>query len=440
MNSVWNWPWTADMAHARLLVDVDAVMLLERSEPPFWQAAQVRMLQALAAHVASASHWWRNWLTLPAGTLTLATLPRLPVLRRADFRASVEALGALKLPDAHGKTKTQSTSGSTGVPNTFHVSEWQMRLMSAHYQADHVRNDRDLRLPLAAILTRFDPHPGEEHRVEPANSVRGTGPQYMRYSPQRTMREHAQWLARIDPAWLNTSPAVLSGMLDEYERGLPPPRNLRHILQIGETVWPALREQVKRVLGAKITDRYTCEEIGPIAFQCPHDETRYHVCVGNAIVEVVDDDGKPLPHGTPGSVLITGLHQWASPVIRYELGDVATLHATCTCGEKVPTLSDLLGRKRFLIRLASGERVYANIRAEHWTEIAPVREHRLTQYSPTDVRAELVLERPLTEAERTKLVDMLRDKLHAEFTYHVEQVEKIEWTRSHKRQDLVCLV
>jgi phenylacetate-CoA ligase len=436
----WNWPWGVPPEAAQIAIDAHMALLLERSPPAFWQEFQNRRLRMLVAHVQHVSPWWREWLQVSPEDVSLATLARLPVLRRQDFRAAVESAGALPLPAEHGPTTSNSTSGSSGVPAAFHVSALTARIIAGQYYADHARQGLDMRQPLATMLSGIPPHPGMEHRYQPPNPGRGTGPAFFRHNLGYSMHEHARWLAKVDPAFLNAPAALISGLLDAYEEGIAPPRRLRLILQIGETVTPQLREQARRVLDARICDRYTCTEIGPIAFQCPHDDGRYHVCVSNAIVEIVDEAGNACAEGEAGAVLVTGLHHWASPVIRYDLGDIATMHPTCTCGERVPSLSAVLGRKRFLVRLPSGERLYLNVQAKHFLDVAPVREHRLTQYTERDIRVELVLERALTAQEREGMVAMLRERLHPSFMYHVEQVDAIAWTSSRKRQDLVCLI
>jgi phenylacetate-CoA ligase len=436
----WEWPWGVSAETADLAVDAHSALLLEGSAPAFWQEFQVRRLRMLVAHVQHVSPWWREWLQMSPEDVSLTTLAQLPVLRRQDFRAAVESAGALPLPPEHGGTESQSTSGSTGVPATYHVSAFSARLIRGQYHADHTRQGRDMRLPMAALISHVAPYPGKEHLYQPPDPTFGSGPTFLRYNMGHSVLDHAQWLSRIDPVFLNAHGSIIAGMLAVYDEGIPPPRNLREILQIGETVTPQLREQARRVLDARICDRYSCSEIGPIAFQCPHDDERYHVCVSGAIVEVVDDAGKPCAEGQAGAVLVTGLHQWASPAIRYDMGDIATLHSSCTCGEHVPSLSALLGRKRFLVRLPSGERMYLKVQAKHFIGVAPVREHRLTQFTEQDMRVELVLDRPLSAQEREAMVAMLCETVHPTFNYHVEQVDAIAWGPSPKRQDLVCLV
>src|SRR3712207_4590492 len=229
-------------------------------------------------------------------------------------------------------------------------------------------------------------------------------------------------------------------MLDVYDSGAVEPPRLEQIMTVGETVTPELRQRARSVLGASIRDQYSCEEVGPLAFQCPHSDEHYHVAATNAFVEVLDDSGHPCPPGEVGRVIVTGLHNYASPAIRYELGDLAAWQQGCVCGHAGPVLTNLLGRKRFLVRLPSGERKAVPVSARWWLSIAPFRETRLVQVSEGVLHAELVLDRPLTEQEREAVLAMLRQVISPDLTYEVHQVEAIAWAPTYKRQDVVSLI
>jgi phenylacetate-CoA ligase len=156
-----------------------------------------------------------------------------------------------------------------------------------------------------------------------------------------SLEDHARWICSHPFTYLATTPATLSGVISTIQLlGLRAPR-LSQILTSAYTVEPELRTRTRETLGASIRDRYSCEEMGPIAFQCPESDDFYHCAVGNVVVEVVDTGGQPVEAGQQGSVLVTGLHQWASPGVRYELGDIATWHSQCPgCGVTVPTPPD----------------------------------------------------------------------------------------------------
>lgn len=365
-------------------------------------------------------------------------LSALPIQRRKDFQTQFTQHPP-RVPPDHGELTRYQTSGSSGVPVSFWRSDLAQRTTLAHYWADHWRQGRDLHAVLATITGTPRPHEGT-HREVPGEPWIHPGLQLARHAPQFTMEEHAHWVCEQAPTYLATTPATLSSILSIIElKGLHAPR-IAQVMTSSHTVEPALRERTRRILGASIRDRYSCEEIGPIAFQCPESDAYYHVAVGNAIVEVVDETGQPADEGYLGHVLITGLHQWANPALRYDLGDVAALHAHCpACAATVPTLSQLLGRKYFLLHSTQGGLRHVRILAEHWLSCAPVREHRVVQTSPQGFRAEVVLDHPMTRTQREALLSMLRRSLGPEFAIELVQLNAIPWPASAKRQEFVGL-
>ena len=96
-------------------------------------------------------------------------------------------------------------------------------------------------------------------------------------------------------------------------------------------------------LGAEVFDIYGSTEVGAIAFECPT-HTAYHVCIDATVVEFLRDD-EPVSSGEAGELCVTGLHKWATPVIRYRIGDVAVpIDDECPCGRGLPLMRDIQGR------------------------------------------------------------------------------------------------
>lgn len=69
------------------------------------------------------------------------------------------------------------------------------------------------------------------------------------------------------------------------------------------------------------------------------------------IIEIVDEEGRVLPDGMEGEVVVTTLGIEAMPLLRYKTGDIATLHAiACTCGRHSKRLGPIVGRKAQMIK------------------------------------------------------------------------------------------
>jgi phenylacetate-CoA ligase len=114
-------------------------------------------------------------------------------------------------------------------------------------------------------------------------------------------------------------------------------------MSVGEPVTAALRDIVRQAWDVPLKDSYSCEEAGYLAMQCPEQEV-LHVQSENLLLEVVGNDGRPCVPGEAGRVLVTSLHNFATPLIRYELGDLAEVGAPCACGRGLPVIARVLGR------------------------------------------------------------------------------------------------
>jgi phenylacetate-CoA ligase len=234
-------------------------------------------------------------------------------------------------------------------------------------------------------------------------------------------------------------PAVLSGVLDRVEATGRRPEGLGQIMCYGETVAPALREACHRLLGTHIADRYSCEELGPLAFQCPTHDSHYHVASSNVVVEAVDDSGNPVAPGVLGNLVVTGLSAMATPILRYDIGDMARLLPRCACGHAGPAMTDLLGRRRSLLRLPDGRLVYYRLLASPLLAIAPVRKFRILQLDRTTLVVEVTAERPLDDTEKDGIAALVRSDTSEALMVRVERVPRIDWGAHGKRVTVVNL-
>jgi phenylacetate-CoA ligase len=77
-----------------------------------------------------------------------------------------------------------------------------------------------------------------------------------------------------------------------------------------------------------------------MALQCP-DHPHYHVLAENCLLELLDAAGRP---ARAGRVVVTPLHNFATPLLRYDLGDEAEFGPPCACGRALPVLTRISRR------------------------------------------------------------------------------------------------
>jgi phenylacetate-CoA ligase len=97
--------------------------------------------------------------------------------------------------------------------------------------------------------------------------------------------------------------------------------------------------------------------MGKIAIECEV-SGHYHVSASNVLLEVLDDDGRQVRPGDVGRVVVTSFYNYAMPFIRYEIGDYARLGGRCPCGRSLPVLTEILGRRRNMLSLPGGNRLW----------------------------------------------------------------------------------
>ena len=124
----------------------------------------------------------------------------------------------------------------------------------------------------------------------------------------------------------------------------------REVWTGGETLAPAMREFIGQAFHCPVVDSYGASEFLSLASECRSGQL--HVNNDWAILESVDERGRPVPDGEMGAtVLLTNLANAVQPLIRYDLGDRIRLHARgCNCGSHLPVV-EVLGRSDDILRL-----------------------------------------------------------------------------------------
>lgn len=142
------------------------------------------------------------------------------------------------------------------------------------------------------------------------------------------------------------------------------------------------------VLGRKITDKWNIQLFSTYA--STEMQTAFTECrVGQGghhhpellIVELLDEQNRPVPPGTPGEVTITTLGVEAMPLLRYKTGDICQHDdAPCSCGRQTLRLSPVIGRRKQMIKY-KGTTLYPPALYDLLTEMSDVQEFVVEVFS-----------------------------------------------------------
>lgn len=377
------------------------------------QRRQFAQLGRLAEHAAGASPHFRVRLDgagLDAADLAHADgLRRLAPLTRRDIQSAGDALFCRQVPKGHLPLATTQTSGATGEPVVVRRSAPTRAVWAAMTLRQHAWFGHDHAGRFASIRATVDRVVELEDWGPPANRLHRTGPAL----GLPVGLDTGEMLDRLDafrPNLLLVMPTTLADFVRSWRAGRAVPVGLTHVETTGETVPDELRRGLAEVAGLRIDDTYSSQEVGNIAMQCP-ESGLYHVMAEAVMVEVVDESGRPCGDGEVGRVVVTDLLNFATPLIRYDIGDYAEVGPACPCGRGSPTLRRIVGRERNMVVKPDGSRHWPMVGFHRFRDIAPIRQYQMIQQTTTGIEVRLVAPRPLTAAEEAELAELIRASL-----------------------------
>ncbi len=303
----------------------------------------------------------------------MAWFGTLPVISRADFE---DAPDGDRVSRAYAETPLvrKQTSGSTGVPFVLFIDErvasfrsWRFR--KPHFVAgepspdtleflfpERFRRDRQVRVVAGrAEQTLADPAKTDGVRKSATRAEKSystltdalKAPQAMFSSLEarapRTLTGYASSIVGL-AAWM-----VADG------RRLP---SVRRIWTTSEMLTPEGREAIRDAFGFEAREAYASVEFGFMGWQ---DEPggAYRLETDRLVFEGVSlASGRAAGPGEPCRVVISDLLNDATPLLRYEIGDIATMAAPMDYAtDCYGAIAELRGKTNDSIRDAEGRRI-----------------------------------------------------------------------------------
>jgi len=417
---------------------------LERTErlPPPDLARYVQELLIRLVRHAHNLPFYRDRLDrlfVAGGEVDLRRWNGVPVVTRDDVIAHGGAMRAGSLPLEYGEISEMRTSGSTGVPIQIAVNGMLASVANALLTRTVRRLGIDTSRPLANI-GRF---PDRPDTTRPEGLVKqgwsDAHPEAPCYLLELTMpvEQQLEWLARNRAPYLLAHPSSALGVAYAVTPSQGRALGIEAVILVGETVQDGVREFIAERLGARVVAFYGCREIGHIASEC--EAGRYHVTAENALVEIVDDEGRDVAPGQRGRVVVTGFYNYAMPFIRYDLGDVAVAgREACSCGRTLPVIERIEGRTRNAFLFRDGTRLWPRsfmVRPMH--AFVPFRLYQLVQLDFETIEFRYVPDGSGRKPDIAALNAYARENFHPSVNLRPTEVESLPVGPSGKLEEFV---
>jgi len=279
----------------------------------------------------------------------------LPLHTKATIRENFDSIRATNLPES--RFVKNSTSGSTGEILWFYsdkmprirqalqmrcfdwmnckVGKKHMMILALYSQAERIRKNK-VQL-IKSLLKRT--------RILSA----------LHYS-EDDLENYIKEINDFSPQLLTSFPSILYRFASYIKSKKGNILRPKAIQLTGEKLYPFQRDLIEEVFQVKIFNFYGSRDIPMIAMEC-EEHNGLHIMSENVYLEVLDTNGYPIQEGE-GDLVLTDLHNYVFPFIRYKIGDRAVMgQRNCLCGRTLPILEEITGRELDIIRFPNGKEV-----------------------------------------------------------------------------------
>lgn len=207
-----------------------------------------------------------------------------------------------------------------------------------------------------------------------------------------------------------------------------------------ERLYDHQRAAIEQIFGCPVANGYGARDAGFIAHQCP--ENSLHLSAEDIVVEIVDADGKVLPPGHSGEIVVTHMATSGFPFVRYRTGDVGVLSDDlCSCGRGLPVLARVEGRTTDFVVAADGTIMHGLALIYVLRDMPEVQEFRIVQESLLQTHVEVVASPGAPQSETTrKIQQAFRQRLGESVDVQIVFVPVISRESSGKYRYVVSKV
>jgi phenylacetate-CoA ligase len=402
-------------------------LLEEAQERTYWSIEEIeafrnRRLARFVAHCVATVPFYRERLRLaqatPGDIKSLGDLAQLPILEKEDAQEHAAELKstAVRASDTH----TAHTSGTTGRALRFRVTVRASREQWAIWWRFRCWHGIE-RGTWCALFAGRSVVPIRQQRP-PFWRINYPGRQLIfsgYHINHDNLSEYLAALRRRRPQWLHGYPSLLA-LVAAYvvETGSDLGYQVRWVTTGAENLLPHQSDVIERAFGVKPLQHYGLAEGTANVSQC--ELGTLHVDEDYAAVEFVALGQEGLHR-----IIGTNFTNLATPLLRYDSQDLATIRAdaSCSCGRPGRVLERIDGRLEDYVVLRNGTRVG---RLDHiFKDLVNIQEAQIYQARPGQITIRVVRGRDYGEADERMLLRETKKRVGDDMEVGIEYVENL---------------
>jgi len=397
---------------------------------------QWKELEKLLKHAYEQTPYWTE--TFKRRGLTNVDIKsyfdfqKLPITTKDDIRANKSQMIA---KNYIGKTWTKATGGSTGVPlqldYTSDSYDWRVAISKRGYGWAGCEDGMKQAMIWGVDIGNpplFKKIKSDLHRrvlnIRLFNSFK---------FDEKEMAKCLNELNRFKPEIIVGYTNPLYNFARFVRDNGPVKFRPRAIISAAEGIHDFQKKEIQEVFQCGVFNTYGSREFMLIAAECK-DHKGLHLSIENLFMEIIKDDGIPAKPGEMGNIIITDLHNYGMPFIRYQIGDmaVAPREPECSCGRGLPLVESIVGRSLDIIRTSEGRAIPGEFFPHLMKEFRWVKQFQIVQDKIDAVQVKIIKTDGFKDAEfnfmKAEIKNLAGEKMAVEYIF----VDDIPLTKTGK--------
>ena len=366
----------------------------------------------------------------PDDIRTIEDLGKIPLTTKTELqRFPLEYLTARNI-DLETCTKTR-TSGSTGTPLNLLLDRRTVDQSSHLWARMYMRNG--LRIWDKMVVIRDPNYFPKKSRLQ---NLQDHLIKRKYISAFEDAEHHIRILKQYRPEAIkgySSSLGEIARVLKDRGEHIRP-----RLVFTGAAILTRLaRSLIGESFGVEPFDNYGTMEFSLLAWECKK-HIGYHVNADSVVMEFLHED-ENVAAGERGEVVCTGLTNYAMPLIRYKLDDVAVpVDEECSCGVKLPLLGSVEGRLNDFLIATDGRRIPpSRFYPFPFDDYIGIRQFKVTQIGSDRLVVQLAVEKDLFDFSRLEKARLkIQELFGVDMQVRFDIVEKIEMDKTGKMRPI----
>ena len=424
-----------NLLHHLEIYESNLTLTIKQLEDKQWQALENLITHAFEHTSFYPKHWAKSGINSKDDIKCMADFAKLPVVTKDDISAHYNDL----LASNYSNNIKKSTGGSTGQPFSFELNidsntrreaiMWRgygwlgagLGQKTLYLWGADVGESTLFKTIKTNLYHKF-------YNRKMLNSFAMNKDNMIDYVKEINAYKPKALVSYVNPLY------ELSCYINNNNIAVFSPKTM---LTGAEPLHDFQRTEIEKAFNCNVYDTFGCREFMLMSAECT-EYKNLHINSDHLVVETLSEQGKPVSEQS-GDLVITDLYNFGMPLIRYVNGDRATLiNEACSCGNPLPLMSSVDGRKLDIIKTPSGKTIPGELFPHLFKEFKGISRFQVKQSKIDEVHILIIANEKFSKEDQISITAEINKYAANELNLKFELVEDIPLTVSGKHRVTIC--